>query len=362
MTRKRASRAHKRDGAILILVVVMVIPLLAMVAFAVDYGYLLKVRTDLQRTADSAALAAVQDLIPASDGTQDLDAVRATVRAYAASNTGSAFQVLDADIEIGRFDPDLIYSQVTLLNTGVFDAVRVTVRRDAQANSPVSLFFARALGIQGSAVTATATAVLQKATTLGPGADVLPFAVPVHVWSSRKSGDVWSIFGDGRLADENGTVVTGNWGTVDIGSTTNSTSDLRDQINDGLRQVDLDALYVDGRIPANTHIDSTQQMWVNGDPGISAGMQSAVQAAHGTKRLVPLYDALGGEFHGSHVEVSVVGWGVVTVVDSHWGGSKNTRVDVEKSFSYFGELCAQGNLSLADGAVEGAFTSPVLVE
>ncbi len=102
MTKQRRNpmRRQKRRGAILILVALLALPLMGMVAFAVDYGYLLKVRCDLQRSADCTALAAVQDLTPDSVGYQDLDAVRAAIRDYVARNIDSSFNVLDSDIDI----------------------------------------------------------------------------------------------------------------------------------------------------------------------------------------------------------------------------------------------------------------------
>ena len=42
----------------------------------------------------------------------------------------STFRVPDTDIEIGRFDTNSIYNGVTLTNNGIFDAVRVTIRRE----------------------------------------------------------------------------------------------------------------------------------------------------------------------------------------------------------------------------------------
>jgi Flp pilus assembly protein TadG len=71
----------------------LMLPLVAVVAFAVDYGYLLKIRTDLQRAADAAALAAVQDLVPRADGTQNLDAVRNRIREYLTTNTDPTFSI-----------------------------------------------------------------------------------------------------------------------------------------------------------------------------------------------------------------------------------------------------------------------------
>ena len=204
-----------------------------------------------------------------------------------------------------------------------------------------------------------ATAVLQKATTLRPGNDILPFAVPQSLWDDQGEIDQWTIYGDGKLEDGDGNVVPGNWGTVDIGGTDNSTADLVDQINDGLRQEDLDDLANDGRIPLSTHIDTNQPANINGDPGLSVGIKSAVRAAHGKKRIIPIYDtfdaSVGLEFH-------IVRWGVITVIDSNWTGEKNTSVKVEKDCVYSGELRPQTDLANVVDVIEGAFTSPVLVE
>jgi len=338
--------------------------MLAMTSFAVDYGYLLVVQTDLQRAADAAAIAAVQDLIPAADGTQDLAAVRARVREYAALNYPdvTSFQVLDADIQIGRYDPATIYSNITLLETGVLDTVQVTLRRDALANSPVALFFAPILGIKTSAVTATATAVLQKANILKPGTPILPFSVPLDVWNSKNPGETWSIYGDGKLTDSAGATIPGNWGTIDIGSTSNSTSDLVDQISNGLRQSDLDELADDGRIPSNTQIDGSQPMWAQADTGLSSGIKSAVKATHGETRLVPIYDALDGNLTGNNTEFHVVGWGVVEVVTSNWKGAHNTYVTIMKSYMYNSVLVPTSDLSVTTGLIEGAYTSPALIK
>jgi hypothetical protein len=359
---RRNRRNRKRRGVVVVLVAVLMISLMGMIAFALDYGYLLKVRTDLQRAADTAALAALQDLVPLSDGTQDLHAVSATIRAYAVDNTQPGFTVLDSDIQIGRYDPATIYSSVTLLETGILDTIRVTLRRDAQANSPVPLFFAPILGIRDSGVAATATAVLQKVTMLKPGDSIIPICIPLEVWQTQNPGDLWSVYGDGKIAAPDGREVPGNWGTVDIGSTNNSTSDIVDQILNGLHQSHLDHLYADHRIPDNTHIDSQGPMWVNADTGISSGLKSAVREVHGQKRLMPIYDRLGGDPAGQNAEFRVVAWGVVTVIDSQWTGNKNTFLRIEKSYTYDGFLRPQTDLGNAEGTVEGAFTSPVLVE
>ncbi len=167
---------------------------LPMVAFSIDYGYLLWHQSELQRSADAAALAAVIDLQPAADGTQDLATVKSTARTYANLNisqgaSSSGFSVPDADIETGRYDTSTVYSSLSLLSSGTHDTVRVTLRRDTTANSPVSLFFARVIGINQTDVTATAAASLQKAGGRGRASCRLPFRLPFGTPARRtKSG------------------------------------------------------------------------------------------------------------------------------------------------------------------------------
>ena len=360
MASRRLRRSNRR-GTILVLVAFLSVPLIGIVAFAVDYGHLMKVRCDLQRYADCAALAAVQDLIPDPTGYQDLAAVQAATRDYVTQNLGSGFTVLNSDIEMGRYDPDTIYSQVSLLNSGVYDTVRVTLRRDSSANTKVPLFFAKVFGMNDSDVVATGTAVLQKGRYLLPGADVLPFAVPKHEWNALNPGDEWVIYGDGKMEDLSGNVVPGNWGTLDIGNENNSTSDLGDQIVNGLHQTHLDELYNDGRIPTNSYIDAHSPTWMEADTGISSGMKSAVRQVHGETRIIPLYEATMGS-SGNNLEYKITQWGVVKVTGSNWHGAKNTYVEVQKAYVYEGELRPHPTLSGNTDVVAGAYTSPALVE
>jgi len=361
---RHAQRSQRpRRGAIAVLTALMMVMLVGLIAFAVDYGYLVKIRTDLQRAADAAALAAVRDLIPAPNGYQHFSQARWTATNFARQNLEDAsFNLGEGDVEFGRFDPATIYSQVTLLPTGTCDAVRVTLRRDGVANPVVPLFFARVFGTETSSVVASATAVLQKAALMHEGADVLPFATPLALWNSLDPGDTWSVYGDGRLRDELGQIVPGNWGTLDIGPADNATSALCTQILNGLTQNDLDVLYSEHRISDSAFINSSEPAWLNGDPGMSVGIKNAIEVIHGQTRLIPIYDQLSGSLTGSNVDFRVIAWGVVKVVGSEWRGSVNSRVIVQKCYAYMGELRPAGSLSSESGGVDGAYTSPVLVE
>jgi hypothetical protein len=100
---------------------------------------------------------------------------------------------------------------------------------------------------------------------------------------------------------------------------------------------------------------------MQGDTGLSSGLKHSVQATHGKQKLVPIYDTLTNG-SGSHVDFHVVRWGVVTVIDSQWSGSKNTHVTVQKSHWFNGKLRPNSNLSATTGYIDGAYTSPALVE
>ena len=54
----RRLRPEDRRGAISVLAALLAVVVLAMVAFAVDTGYILSNKQELQRTADAAAMAA----------------------------------------------------------------------------------------------------------------------------------------------------------------------------------------------------------------------------------------------------------------------------------------------------------------
>lgn len=359
---KPTARKTNRKGAVAAFMALLLIPMLALVALCVDYGYLLVVKTDLQRAADATALAAVRDLVPDADGSQDLSTVRATIREYAAANVGQGFTVRDQDITIGRFDPATIYGNLEIRSDGILDTVQITLRRDELANNPVSLFFARIIGLTESTVTATSTAVLQKAQSLPPGTDILPIAIPESEWNDQSPGQDWSVYGDGKIIDNDGYEVPGNFGTLDIGATNNSTRDLVRQINSGLNQTDLSrSLYRDGRINSPDEIGGNEQFWAQADTGLSAGIQSAVTDNHGYTKLVPIMQTNNGDT-GNNLEYLIVGWGVVQIMDSEWsGGATNRHVTIKKAYMYDEDLRPASNLSETDDIIEAAYTSPVLV-
>ncbi len=352
----------QRRGVVVVNVAILLIPIIAFLALALDSGYLLKVRTELQSAADAAALAAVRELVPDDYGNQNTDQAIATARAYVQENVHdiNAFQVNDSDIQIGRYDPSTIYSSVSLLNDGTYDTVRVTVRRDGTTNSAVRLFFARIIGIADCDVTATATAVLPRASTFTAGDGIMPFALHKDVWDATEMGDRFQTF-NGHVVNAQGKTIPGNWGTVDIGETNNSTSELSDQIRNGLRQKDLDALAADGRIPHNRFLDATQPITVQADTGLSSGLKAAVEAIHGQTRYMPIYESVGNG-NGNNAEYQIVEWGLVQVVGSNFKGAKGTNITFEKTKSYDGKLSPHPDLSDTSNTIPNVYAHPTLIE
>ncbi len=351
---------YQRRGAAALLLLILMVPLLGLLAFSVDYGFLLYIKTELQRTADQAAIEAVMDLQPDSYGNQDLDKVRATVKTMVELNLGDGFRVENSDIEIGRFNPSTICENIQLLNTGTFDTVRVTVRRDGISNASVSLFFSRIIGHDTSGVVAASTAILQRARFLGPGAKVFPFAIEQISWNKLAQGQTATIYGDGSIEDEFGRKIPGNWGTVDIGPASNSTTSLSDQIRNGLTQADLDSLKEQNAITSSDYIDASITIDLNGDTGLSAGLKHAVQYVEGEVRVAPIYRHTTGG--GGTLFYEIVGWVTVEVVGSSWNGSIKSSIEVRKSFTYDANLLPSVDLTDTTNTIEGAYTSPVLIQ
>ncbi|MCE9546744.1 MAG: hypothetical protein K8T25_14790 [Planctomycetia bacterium] len=139
-----------RGGALLVLSAVLLVVLLGMVACAIDMGTTVLVRTQLQATADAAALAAVR-YIP------DLTTVTSTAQLYANLNHPNHGNVLTSqNVQLGTWNSST--KTFTPSNSST-NAVQVTVTRTQATGNPVPLSFAGILGLTQSNVTATSIAV-----------------------------------------------------------------------------------------------------------------------------------------------------------------------------------------------------------
>src|SRR5262245_17794417 len=124
MNSRKATHRWTRRGAVVVLSALLLVVMLGIVAFAVDIGYMLVVRTQLQAAAESAALAAAANL---ANSRAQLVAVGQQYAAYHTAS-GKAATVTPADIEVGMWD---LKARTFAPGSPVANAVRVTARRDA---------------------------------------------------------------------------------------------------------------------------------------------------------------------------------------------------------------------------------------
>jgi Flp pilus assembly protein TadG len=159
MTHSTQSRLPR--GVIVLFTVFLMVFLIGMIAFAVDLGYIVMAKTQLQAAADIAALAAA--------GWSDTDIHATPARTSPAENAehygeqnyvgGRHVKVLGDDVESGTWDKDT-RTFIPLDSGQRGNAYRVTVRADGtDTDTPsVPLFFAWIWNKQSSSMTAQAIA------------------------------------------------------------------------------------------------------------------------------------------------------------------------------------------------------------
>jgi Flp pilus assembly protein TadG len=197
-----------RQGATIPLFAILLVPLMGMLAFSIDVGYIALVKTDLQTAADAAALAGAQKLqkryvqytlpvqtqqnaILAAATTNTPGSPMATAEQYARLNNAGnvSISVPDQDVSFGFTDAQGTYSANSGAQNGGFpNSITVVTRRDKKANTPVSPFFGPVFGFVSKDLEATATATMYSGdvTSLqvipGVNGNVLPFALDVNYW------------------------------------------------------------------------------------------------------------------------------------------------------------------------------------
>jgi hypothetical protein len=173
------------------------------------------------------------------------------------------------------------------------------------------LFFARFLGFKTAKCQCKAVAALKPGVgvKVAPGssatADVLPIALDLQSWNNLLAGsgsdnysfdpDTGSVRnGSDGIKEINiyptgsANLPPGNRGTVDFGSSNNSTADLSRQIRYGLNASDL------SYFPNSELRFDRGPMIINGDTGISAGIKDDLAAIIGKPRAMPLFTSVSG--------------------------------------------------------------------
>lgn len=345
-------RPASRRGAIAVLAAILCVVLLGMVAFAVDIGYILSSKEEMQRTADAAALATAWEYVDRLNDKYSSAEAQAHARVKAAQyslanpvgNVGP-----QVDTNMGNSPSgDVVFGYINDFQnpnapfdtqmSDRFNAVRVKVRRDASLNGELPLFFARVFGRQGQAVEAQATAALIRDVrgfeipADGSNVHILPFALDYPTWVDWRAGngdDNWTydkeskqvLSGGDGWPEVNlyplGTGSPGNRGMVDIGSNNNSTADIARQILHGISPADL------AHHGGELKFDEQGKLYLNGDTGISAGIKDELWDIRGQPRCIPIFEEVNGP--GNNAMYTIVAWQGVRIMDVKLTGPMNKK-------------------------------------
>lgn len=189
------SRLMNQAGATAVLIAMLGTVLAGFTALAIDIGYLMLTRNELQNVADASALAACRKLGVIY---QDLDygeqqsyvcdpaTIIPVAQEVGLKNKAATkwIQINTADVEIGRWSAGTFSATLNKPN-----AVRVRARRDSSANGPIPTFFAGVLGINLMQNSAVATAALGGQSTTPPGGVKLPVGISRAWFEDEDRGD-----------------------------------------------------------------------------------------------------------------------------------------------------------------------------
>jgi Flp pilus assembly protein TadG len=353
--RKSSKRPPRRRGVILVLTAFLLVFMLIVIAVAIDIGYLELAKTQLQESADAAALAATAELIDndALTGVPNMSDNVAQARTiavqYAAFNRvcmsapaidPNSSNSTSGDVVIGYLsNPSDPTQAMNFSLPNQANAVQVRVQRSTSENGEVGLFFARIFGSNSQAVKATATAAIMnsfvgfQAPADGSNLMIMPFALDLQTWNNMLAGsgtDNWSwdptlkvvTSGSDNIQEVNlfpqGTGSPGNRGTVDIGSNNNSTATIERQILYGITPADL------ANLPGgNLAFNSQGVLYLGGNPGISAGMKDDLASVIGQPRIIPIFSSVSGP--GNNAQYTIVAFAGVRIMNVKLTGSMSSK-------------------------------------
>ncbi|MDP6445146.1 MAG: TadG family pilus assembly protein [Pirellulaceae bacterium] len=338
------SRGERR-GAVAVLTAFLLVAMLSCLALAVDIGVVSLARSELQRSADAAALAAAWELIDdnsVSGQPSDMSAAaQSTAVEFAALNSviGASPALSSSNVQIGHLvDPSDPNEVINQSGASPANTVQVTLHRSTAENGSVPTFFARIFGVDHVDVQAQATAALRmdlsgfETPYDNSSLELLPFALDVETWDAllqMVGDDDWSWnqstgqveAGPDGVLEVNlypkGNGSPGNRGTVDIGSSNNSTADIARQILTGVNDDDLS--YHNGVLEFDAH----GELFLNGDTGISAGVKDELEDIKGQPRVIPIFSDVNG--NGNNATYTIVRFAGVRIMEVKLTGNKNQK-------------------------------------
>ena len=347
---------HRPRGMAALLFGLLLPVLIGFVALSVDTAVIATARAQLSTAADAAALAGAQQL--ASEyrvrGITDLTTTIAAANAQGAA-FGTANHVLGhgvtliqnptnvagvGDMIVGYLDPDNPLSAMVTApaSAPLYNSVQVTANLSAARGSVVPTFFGSLMGFRGANVTVQSTATAWNYSIAGfksinnESAQLLPIVLDVTTYQAMMAGTTSDQYTYNPVTN---TVTTGpdgitesllypvasgnpgNWGTIKVGVSNNSTSILVAQIENGISPSQL-ATYPGGVIQLDTTL-TPPSITFSGNPGISAGISSALQSIIGKPVMIPIYDQSGG--NGNNAWYRVIDFVAVRLLTVNFQGN-----------------------------------------
>jgi Flp pilus assembly protein TadG len=355
MRRLKARKFKSRRAVAAVLFGLSLPVIIGMTSLAVDVAMIAVARGQLRVAADAAALAAAPQLASENRvrGATNVMAeiVGANNQAYAFARSNRVLNDVPVlwtntsntpgqDILVGYLDwqnPGATLDS-SVGSTANYNSVQVTLKRDAQHGGAVPTIFASLMGFKGSSVAVSSTATCQNFAVAGVKSDgssnlnLLPIVLEKSNWLAMMGGltvDQYAYntttgavtMGSDGVAEsqlypvKNGS--PGNWGTINVGVSNNSTSILSSQIQYGITPQQVAT--VPGGVIALDSSLSPPSYTFSGNPGISAGIKSALNAIIGKPVLVPIYDLNGG--NGNNAWYRVIAFQPSRVLSVNFQGS-----------------------------------------
>lgn len=333
ITKRAAGRTSR--GKILVLTVIMIPAIMGFMALSTDVAVIATARSQLQIVSDAAALSGAMKLADdrrvqgPTDLSTEISGAQAQAKVVAQDNhVLNTAPVIDdnsdnsssGDIVVGSYDPRVkSWVPPPITNSALGNAVLVNASRSTSHGGAVPGFFSRAWGYGGTTISVQSIAMAWNYPVQGfkppgntPGsssrnANLLPIVLDSTTWNAMMAGTTTdqytydsgsktvSLGADGITESKLYPVASGdpgNWGTINVGVTDNSTSILQSQILNGITPSQL-ATYPNSTIA----LDKTQSppsITFTGNPGISAALKSSLDEIVGKPVTIPIYDQSGG--------------------------------------------------------------------
>lgn len=345
-----------RRGKILVMTALLIPVLFGAALVSTDTAVLVNAHAQLETVADASALGGAMVL---ADETRlrnatNLSALMATARTKVIAIAGQN-RVLNAAPVVANNSTNLATGDIVigylaatdttssgLVTTGSqanYNSVKVVAARDATHGGQVPTFFGGAVGVGGKDVSVNSTATIQNYTIQGfksvnsARVNLLPIVLDKTTYDAmiaRTTADQYfycpppnpsvSAGADGVPESQLypvGTGSPGNFGTVKIGVTNNSTATLVDQIDNGISASQM-ATFSGGVIQLNTSLNPPSISF-GGNPGLSAGIKDALIAKIGKTVMIGIYDQVTG--NGSNSSYRVVAFAAVRVMAVNFQGN-----------------------------------------